>query len=161
MSRLKTWLIAIVGFFVLIFSLFLWQAGRPAQLTIDTYEMPAATLPLPLPLPHPAPALLEPAAGASFFAGQPVILRWQAVPDLAADEFYTVRLTFQRLGELQSYDVWWQETEVHLVQEDLETDDDKLWWQVTVQRKLGIGEGGEPLWEPTSPPSEQRVLTWR
>jgi tetratricopeptide (TPR) repeat protein len=122
---------------------------------------PTATRPLPTPSPRPGsygvPLLVAPANGQEFSeATQAIELSWQAVGDLAADEFYDVYLTWRAGGKRVEKHWYTQETRFVIGREYFGlSDDGRYEWNVVVRH------GQSPDAGQLSPISEQRFFLWR
>ena len=116
--------------------------------------------PTPTPEPafkYPAPTLLEPANG-STVPGVLAYLKWEPVGDLAADEWYTVRLVFSEQGQLvyegdQVKQPEWQVPVRFYYQAD--GPDLEYSWYVFVERRNPDGSNTA-----LSPESETFVFRW-
>jgi len=122
---------------------------------------PTATRALLTPSPRPGsygtPLLAAPANGQEFSeATQAIELSWQAVGDLAADEFYDVYLTWRAGGKRAEKHWYRQETRFVVGREYFGlSDDGRYEWNVVVRR------GQSPDAGPLSPVSEQRFFLWQ
>jgi serine/threonine-protein kinase len=130
-------------------------------LPTSTPVPPTATRVLPTPAPRPGsygtPLLVAPANGQEFSeANQAIELSWQAVGDLAADEFYDVYLTWRAGGKRMEKHWYRQETRSVVSREYFGlSDDGRYEWNVVVRR------GQSPDAGPLSPISEQRFFLWQ
>jgi hypothetical protein len=122
---------------------------------------PTATKGLPTSSPRPGsygvPLLVAPANGQEFNeTTQTIELSWQAVGDLAADEFYDVYLTWRAGGK--QVEKHWYTQETHFVvgrEYSGLSDDGHYEWNVVVRG------GQRPEAVQLSPISEQRFFLWR
>ncbi len=112
---------------------------------------------------YPAIQLLSPISGTEF-AGDTVVLAWQAESALAADEWYAVSLRYWADGQARSEGALVRETSWQ-VPATLRAKQDParpaLEWEVQVVRRSpgDSGIGGDDL--ALSPPSETRTFVWR
>jgi hypothetical protein len=124
-------------------------------------QPPTATRVLPTSSPRPGsygvPLLVAPANGQEFSeATQAIELSWQAVGDLAADEFYDVYLTWRAGGKRVEKHWYRQEIRFVVGREYFGlSDDGRYEWNVVVRR----GQSSDAML--LSPISEQRSFLWQ
>jgi hypothetical protein len=94
-----------------------------------------------------------------------IVLEWQSVGQLAADEYYVPTVAYLRFGE-----TWYDETpwtkelswtmSDHGYLLDL-SDNGQFRWAVRVMRRTGVNDKGKPEGTARSPMSEVRTLEWK
>jgi hypothetical protein len=117
---------------------------------------------------YPAPGLLEPSNNQPVPWQSTVLLKWESVGDLAADEYYHLHLERPPKTDGQQWYgdyVYLKETEfliegAFLAPFHLPSDQGHgvVYWWVRVVRKTGEDENGKPLGVDISPPSEKRTF---
>jgi len=111
---------------------------------------------------YAAPTLQSPASGSSF-QGQStlILLTWEPVGDLQADEYYNVSVRYSQGGQVQYAGDWVQTTEWR-VPEWLfgRADQGRFEWDVTVHQALTIRQDGSKEGPALSPKSETWFFTW-
>lgn len=126
---------------------------------------PPTPTPVPPPAQRPAPRLLAPEEGASFTSGKftEIVLKWEPVPGLAPDEFYSVTILRKVGGEPRYWGHALRETEwkVSPLAGYGNADNDLFWWWVEVRKETGKDVDGKPTGPPISPRSEVRSFIWR
>jgi serine/threonine protein kinase/outer membrane protein assembly factor BamD (BamD/ComL family) len=117
---------------------------------------------------YPAPVLLEPANRREFSSGSEIVLRWQPVGQLKANEYYQILVTFapaSNPGETWPDNTpWIRDSQWTLSEHNYLSDlsaDDLFHWSVRVVRQTGTDAEGNPQGTPLSPMSEERTLIWR
>lgn len=150
---------------------------QSTALTAEAPQQPAAETPAPEseatrpannppPPPnqaYPAPTLMTP-ANDELFAGRfsEVIIEWQPVGELAADEYYDLTIMHIFAEEPQYTGFATQETRLQLKPEDVgvgQAGGDRFYWWVTV-RKANSAPSPEALDRPLSPQSEAGTFIW-
>jgi tetratricopeptide (TPR) repeat protein len=125
------------------------------------------TLPAAMPTPtsafkYPAPTLVGPEDGAHF-SGEfvPVVLEWQPIGNLAADEYYDVTVMHYVGDEPRYWGAPVRETSWRVPVEAGfgQAGNDRFKWWVTV-RKTDTAPGPDRLDQGLSPSSEVRVFYW-
>lgn len=112
-----------------------------------------------------APALLSPADGQQFEgSGATIILAWQPVGTLAADEWYSINIRFMAGGEPHYSETWIKETSWQVWQElyyQAGQNERHFEWSVVVMRQTGTRANGGREGVSISPPSEIRSFYWQ
>jgi hypothetical protein len=118
--------------------------------------------PDPLPRRLPTPRLLSPALGTRFMgAGSPIVLTWQPVKELAADEYYKVKIDFDYSETNTSLYYATRTTQFTLPAELYSIPNCGVFnWQVTLMRGAGIGKDGQPTGEALSYDSLHWYVEW-
>jgi hypothetical protein len=118
--------------------------------------------PVPLPDMLPTPRQLSPALGTRYVgAGKPIVLTWAPVQELAADEYYRVKIDFDYKETNTSRYYATRDTEFTLPEELYATPNCGVFnWQVTLMRQAGVGEDGQPFGEPISYDSLRWYVEW-
>lgn len=111
---------------------------------------------------EPAPRLLSPALGARFEGlDQPVILEWEAVKELAADEYYELVVDYNYRETNFKHRVYTRETQATLPEELYRQPNCSVYnWRVTLKRKTGEAEDGRWLGDPLTYPSLYGYVHW-
>lgn len=118
--------------------------------------------PIPLPDMLPTPRQVSPALGTRYIgAGEPIVLTWAPVKELAVDEYYRVKIDFDyKETNTSRYFATW-DTEFTLPGELYATPNCGVFnWQVTLMRQTGVGEDGQPIGEPISYDSLRWYVEW-
>lgn len=122
--------------------------------------------PTPTPTPHfGKPILLGPADGKKFGRSEEVILRWENMGDLAPNEWYAVRISWQQDGELafgghNLKDNFW------VVPEHLywgladEFTGREYEWFIFIEQ-ITTNENGQEVGRPISEPSDPSTFLWQ
>jgi len=139
---------------------------KPARRFTPTPTATPTVTPTPTP-PFQAPTLASPADGAIFVGSeQYVVLQWEPVGPLAADEWYAVRLSWsengvfeQRGGNNLKETTWQIPADFFWGKADQETGRAYKWY-VFVERVTETADG-KKVGEPFSPSSETRTLYWQ
>ncbi len=94
----------------------------------------------------PSPELLSPTLGARVMgARQPIILEWKAVKDLAADEYYRVKVDYNYIENNPVVEYATRETHIVLPALLYDTPNCGVFnWRVTLMHQTGVGTDGEP-----------------
>lgn len=113
----------------------------------------------------PAPRPVSPADGQVFSTRDQIVLQWQAVGQLAPNEYYVPTVFYLHLGETWYDDTpWLKETSWtlsdHAYLPGL-SDNGEFQWAVRVIRRTGINAEGKPEGTAISPMSQVRRLIWR
>ena len=133
----------------------------------DSFEVDPAiqaegVAPEPLPKLLPAPELISPALGERFLGtAQSIVLRWQAVQELAKDEYYAVLVQYD-YGE-STYDVTLttRQTQITLPESLYQTPNCGVFnWQVRLMRQTGMDEAGQPSGVPIGYKSLYWYVQW-
>jgi hypothetical protein len=140
----------------------------PEPTPTDTPEAVDTPAPAETPTPEPtatsgpkygAPALLGPDDGVNFTGINEIILQWQPVENLAADEQYAVRLVYRYNGEVTYGGANVKENQwvvpLKLYQQ-IDPPENRYEWFVQVERLNEDGSGTA-----ISPESERRSFTWK
>lgn len=126
---------------------------------------PKPTKPPPTPTKIPAPVLRSPPDGDVYSFRDEVVLEWEPVGQLAADEFYVPIVERTQWGnQVLDETPWTKETQWRMSDHEylLEySDDGEFRWAVQVMRRTGTNEKGRPEGTPRSPMSEVRTLIWK
>jgi hypothetical protein len=111
---------------------------------------------------YPAPTLVAPGNGASFQGqGANILLSWESVGDLKADEYYNVSVRYSQGGQIQFAGEWVQKTEWAMPDWLFgQADQGRFEWDVTVHQALTIRQDGSKEGPALSPKSETWVFTW-
>lgn len=121
---------------------------------------PSAPLPA-VPKRHSSPRLLSPASGSSYQGEEAIIiLEWEGVSGLAADEYYWVMVFYQRDGREQAGGTWIKGTSYRVPAWFLTQASGRFEWQVVIAQATGPVERGGRLGATTSDPSERRWFQW-
>lgn len=127
--------------------------------------MPFGTSSAPLPAVsqrHKPPRLLGPASGSNYHGEEAVIiLEWEAVSGLAADEYYWVMVFYQRDGREQAGGTWIKATSYRVPAWFLTQASGRFEWQVMIAQATGPVERGGRLGAKVSDPSERRWFSWQ
>jgi RNA polymerase subunit RPABC4/transcription elongation factor Spt4 len=126
-------------------------------------QLPTATF-TPAP-PFPAPRLLSPVYGAEFGGGgSSILLSWEPVGVLAADEWYSLSLRYFVDGSLQYAGAWTKEAS-WLVPRELYAragqHEREFEWDVSVMLQTGSGPDGGRVGAALSPPGETWIFVWQ
>lgn len=139
----------------------------PHAVLRDSFEVDPAiqadgVAPEPLPQLLPAPELVSPALGGRFLGtAGPIVLRWQAVLELAGDEYYAVLVQYD-YGE-STYDVTLttRQTQITLPERLYRTPNCGVFnWQVTLMRQTGVDAAGQPAGVPIGYNSLYWYVQW-
>jgi hypothetical protein len=118
----------------------------------------------PEPLPHllPVPQLIAPTLGAHFVGIQkPIALQWEALKDLAPDEYYRVDIEFNFGESTPLYRYTTRDTRLTAPEALYSTPNCRIFnWQVTLMRQTGEDQNGQPLGVPLSYPSLYWYFEW-
>ena len=148
---------------------------RAATATASPSPTPQATASLPTATRKPtatageyaAPVLSAPPDGAQFALGEEIILRWQSVGQLAADEYYQVTVAYAPASDpgatWQDESPWVKEARWTLSEHDYLpglSADGEFRWSVRVLRQTGSDTNGDPVATPASPASTVWTLLW-
>jgi len=125
--------------------------------------MADGSAPAPLPRLLPTPDLIGPPLGTRFIgAADPIRLTWAPLKELAADEYYLLKVDFNYRESNTSLYYSTRETEFTLSRDLYATPNCGVFnWQVTLMRQTGIREDGEPRGEPISYSSLYWYVEWR
>lgn len=125
------------------------------------FGTPSAPLPA-VPKHHKPPRLLSPASGSSYQGEDTVIiLEWEAVSGLAADEYYWVMVFYQRDGREQAGGTWIKATSYRVPAWFLTQASGRFEWRVVIAQATGPVERGGRLGATVSDPSERRWFSWQ
>ncbi len=132
--------------------------GTPIPTATPTPDPNATPTPIPK---YAAPALLSPAANATM-TDTIVPLQWTAVSLLQENEVYAVRL--RRLDQnAPVISLFTRTTLVRLDEEYAPSSQEPIReysWEVTLVRRVGVSDTGEPRYSAASWPSEKRIFRW-
>ncbi len=121
------------------------------------------TAPKPLPRAFPPVELLSPRLGELFYGtSQPIVLEWKPLKELTEDEYYLVSVdyNYQEANLSRSYTT--RETRFVLPEKLYQTPNCGIFnWQVTLMRRTGTEEDGQPKGEPLSFHSLYWYVQWR
>jgi len=129
---------------------------------IDPEVKAAGIAPQLLPRLLPAPELLEPAMGTQCYGlGQPVVLKWLAVKELADDEFYAIGVYFN-WGESNPLILYrTRALDLTLPKSLFRTPNCRVFnWDVTLMRQAGLDANGQEVEEKVSHTSLYRYFFW-
>jgi len=129
---------------------------------VDPTIQAEGVAPEPLPALLPAPELISPTLGARILGtAQPIVLRWQAVQELAADEYYAVLVQYD-YGETTYGDTYTtRETQTTLPEALYRTPNCAVFnWQVTLMRQTGVDKAGRPVGVPIGYDSLYWYVQW-
>lgn len=118
--------------------------------------------PEPLPKLLPAPELISPTLGARFLGtAQPIVLRWQAVQELAQDEYYAVLVEYDYRETTSNVLFRTRETQIPLPETLYRTPNCGVFnWQVTLMQQTGVDEAGRPAGVPIGYNSLYGYVQW-
>ena len=110
----------------------------------------------------PAPELLGPPLGAIFLGqAQPIVLQWRPLKELAADEYYEVRVDYNYKEGNPSATFTTRETQLALPESLYQAPNCGVFnWQVTLMRQTGVDKAGQPQGEPISYNSLYSYVRW-
>lgn len=110
----------------------------------------------------PGPRLLSPALGARYEGlGQPIILQWEPVRELAQDEYYEVAVDYNYREINTKTRFYTRETQVVLPEELYHEPNCQAYsWRVTLKRQTGVSDDGRPIGEPLTYPSLYWYVLW-
>lgn len=118
----------------------------------------------PEPLPHllPAPELVSPALGADFVGtAKPIILKWQPVKELAADEYYLVSVDYNYDEANPAIDYTTRETQFTLPKELYQLKNCGIFnWQITLMKQTGVDQARKAQGKPISFSSLYWYVQW-
>ena len=139
----------------------------PHAVLRDSFEVDPAVqadgvAPEPLPELLPAPELISPTLGARFVgAARLIVLRWQAVQELAKDEYYAVLVEYDYGEATNDVTFTTQETQITLPETLYRTPNCGVFnWQVTLMRQTGVDEAGQPVGVPIGYNSLYWYVQW-
>jgi len=118
--------------------------------------------PKPLPRLLPPPELTSPELGTRFFGiDQPIILTWEPVKELAADEYYLVSIDYNYVEANPRITYTTRETQFTLPESLYSTPNCSVFnWRVTLMQQTGVGEDGQPKGKPLSFNSLYWYIEW-
>lgn len=118
--------------------------------------------PEPLPDLLPGPELLGPPLAARFQGlGEPIVLRWAPVKELAEDEYYEVTVDFYYKEDNPKFRFATRGTELTLPDSLYHTPNCSVFnWRVTLNKQTGVDENGQPIGTPISFNSLYWYLWW-
>jgi hypothetical protein len=118
--------------------------------------------PEPLPQLLPTPHLITPTLGAHFVGIQrPIVLKWQPLKELAQDEYYRVDIQFNYDESSPLYRYATRQTQFNLPDKLYSQPNCRIFnWQVTLMRKTGEDQNGQPVGDPLSYPSLYWYFEW-
>ncbi len=122
----------------------------------------AGVAPAPLPRLQPGPELLSPALGERVMGDSaPVVLRWKPLKELAAGEYYRVKVDYD-YSESNTVVVYTtRETQLVLPASLYASPNCGVFnWQVTLMRQTGTDADGQPDGSPLSFPSLYWYVEW-
>jgi LysM repeat protein len=115
------------------------------------------------PPPYPAPNLLTPRDGTIFGLGDnEIALQWSGIASLRENEEYQVTIEDISSGTGEKTVLYGKDTRV-LVPVELKPTDGSIHifsWRVTVVRKTGTTDDGNPVYVPAGAVSDRRVFAW-
>ena len=119
--------------------------------------------PEPLPRLLPAPRLIAPPVGARFRGvKQPIALQWEAVKPHGADEYYEAEVDYYYREKRTFVQLTTRDTEVELPETLYHSPNCSVFsWRVTLKRRTGVNEAGDPIGEALSYRSMYWYLWWR
>jgi hypothetical protein len=122
----------------------------------------ASIAPEPLPRLLPGPELVSPPLGARFQGlGQPIVLQWKPVKELAQDEYYEVGVDYNYVETNPMVRYTTRETRLTLPEELYRTPNCQVFnWQVKLKRQTGVDDSGQLKGEPISYNSLYWYLMW-
>ena len=137
--------------------------------TLKPRTTPTLLPPTPTPAPSLlAPVLTDPTDGASYNGDDaPILLKWEAVPGMTADDSYRITVNWVELGVPLNY-FWYapsvaleyeQRVPLQLWQRADQSPARKYQWSVQAVHLTTDGQGGD-LVIPLSPASETRSFYW-
>ncbi|HZW05218.1 MAG TPA: MG2 domain-containing protein [Anaerolineaceae bacterium] len=139
------------------------HAELRASFDVDLANTASGVAPDPLPERLPAPNLVAPPLAAKFVGpGEPVVLEWEPVKELAEDEYYQVFVEFNYVEASPDRYFFTRETQFTLPEELYRTPNCFVFnWQITLMRQTGVDADGQPVGEEISNPSLYRYFWWR
>ena len=122
----------------------------------------AGIAPEPLPRLLPGPELVSPLLGARFQGlGQPIVLQWKPVKELAQVEYYEVDVDYNHVEANPMVRYTTRETHLALPEELYRTPNCQVFnWRVTLKRQTGVDDSGQLRGEPVSYYSLYWYLMW-
>ena len=140
---------------------------NPHAVLRDSFEVDPAVqadgvAPEPLPKRLPAPELISPALGERFLgtAGS-IVLRWQAVQELAKDEYYAVLVQYDYGEATNDVTFTTRQTQISLPERLYRTPNCGVFnWQVTLMRQTGVDAAGQPTGVPIGYNSLYWYVQW-
>jgi len=122
----------------------------------------AGVAPEPLPKLLPGPELLNPPLAARFQGlGQPIILQWKPVKELAKDEYYEVLVDYNYRESNPAVKFTTRQTHITLPETLYRTPNCHVFnWQVTLKRQTGVDNDGQPKGDSISYSSLYWYLLW-
>lgn len=118
--------------------------------------------PQPLARLLPPPEPISPALETRFTGiGQPIVLKWKPLKELARDEYYRVRVDYNYDEANPMVEYATRETELTVPASLYNVPNCGVFnWRVTLMRQTGVGEGGEPEGEELSYSSLYWYFEW-
>jgi len=122
----------------------------------------AGVAPEPLPKLLPGPELLGPPLAARFQGmGQPIILQWKPVKELAKDEYYEVLVDYNYREVNPAVKLTTRQTHITLPEALYRTPNCHVFnWKVTLKRQTEVDDDGQPKGDPISYSSLYWYLLW-
>jgi LysM repeat protein len=138
--------------------------GMKLRIPICEREPTPGPSPTPTtPPPYPAPNLLTPRDGTIFGLGDnEIALQWSGITSLRENEDYQVTIQDISSGTEEKTVLYVKDTRV-LVPVELKPTDGSMHifvWKVTVVRKTGTTDAGNPVYVPAGAVSDRRVFGW-
>ncbi|MDQ4076373.1 MAG: hypothetical protein M3220_09015 [Chloroflexota bacterium] len=118
--------------------------------------------PEPLPELMASPELLSPPIATRYEGlGQPIILQWKPVKELAEDEYYEVVVDYDYNEDSHTVKFTTRETQLTLPESLYHEPNCRFFnWRVTLMRQTGVGEDGQPKGERISYGSLYWYVEW-
>ncbi len=111
---------------------------------------------------YAAPKLMAPASGSNYQGEDAVVvLEWEPVQSLAAQDYYWVMVFYKRGDQEQAGGVWMKGTSYRVPAWFLKQAQGRFEWRVVMVEATGLAEQGGKLVGTVSDPSERRWFEWR
>jgi hypothetical protein len=138
------------------------HAALRGSFDVDPAIQASGVAPEPLLKLLPAPELISPTLGARFLGtAQPIVLRWQAVQELAQDEYYAVLVEYDYSETTNDVTLTTRQTQITLPETLYRTPNCGVFnWQVTLMRQTGVDEAGQPTGVPIGYNSLYWYVQW-
>jgi hypothetical protein len=129
---------------------------------IDSNVMSEGVAPEPLISLLPKPELVSPDMGARFSGlGQPIVLKWEPLKELADDEYYQVAVDYNYKETNTTVKYATHETQFMLPEELYRLPNCAVFnWRVTLMQQIGVDKAGNPTGNALSYDSLYRYVRW-
>ena len=110
----------------------------------------------------PGPELVSPPLAARFQGlGQPIVLQWKPLKELAQDEYYEILVDYNYRESNPNVKLTTRQTHITLPETLYRTPNCHVFnWQVTLKRQTGVDDAGQPKGDPISYSSLYWYLLW-